>query len=52
MPVKYVYASLYFIGIFLLARGIHGYSLPPMAHIAFGLSIIFGAASIQLSEKK
>jgi len=52
MPVRWVYASLYFIGIFLLGRGIHEQSLPPMTYMAFGVAIICGAACIQLSEKK
>ncbi len=52
MPVKWVYASLYYVGIFLLSYGVRQQDMPPMAHMAFGLGIICGVACIQLSEKQ
>lgn len=52
MSVNWIYVCLYFIGIFLLARGVQQQDLPPMAHMAFGVAIVSGLAFIQLSEKK
>ena len=52
MPVSWSYAALYFMGIFLLARGLHQQEMPPVSLVVFGVGIICGAACIQLSEKK
>lgn len=51
MPIRWVYAALYFIGIFLLSHGVQGQDMPPMTHLAFGVAIVAGLACIQLSEK-
>ncbi len=52
MTINWIYACLYFIGVFLLARGVQQQDMPPIAYIAFGVGIICGLACIQLSEKK